>query len=197
MYVYATEWTAEYCYGKTASLGCLEPDSYWKTHLTIHGLWPQYTTTGYPQSCTTEPFDISIPDKIGFDTMFTNWPNVDSLPGASDFYSFWDHEWSKHGTCSGLDQLTYFQSVINLHAKVGTPTTITNALGSSVDATTLRNSFGGATMVALQCTSGQYLNGVYTCYNQVNGLVTEQTVCPVSVQQEDTCTAQLIKIQQF
>jgi hypothetical protein len=31
--------------------------------------------------------------------------------------TFWDHEWSKHGTCSGMSQNDYFTEGISLFQK--------------------------------------------------------------------------------
>jgi ribonuclease I len=65
MYVLAYTWTPEFCYGQ-AYPGCKAPEDYWKTHFTLHGLWPQYSTGGYPSYCTTEPFDTTVPYTIGW-----------------------------------------------------------------------------------------------------------------------------------
>jgi ribonuclease T2 len=38
-----------------------------------------------------------------------------SCPGhSSTNEEFWKHEWSKHGTCSGLDMLGYFNTTMQL-----------------------------------------------------------------------------------
>lgn len=39
------------------------------------------------------------------------WPSLEGNNTA-----FWSHEWGKHGTCSGLDQLTYFRSALQQSA---------------------------------------------------------------------------------
>lgn len=65
IYVFAYTWTPEFCYGKVNYYGCLNPESYWTNHFTVHGLWPQYSTGGYPSYCTTEPFDPNVATAIG------------------------------------------------------------------------------------------------------------------------------------
>lgn len=61
----------------------------------VHGLWPQYKH-GYPESC-----DISgsVVDKIDKDAIWRFMP--------SDYLI--EHEWEKHGTCSGLARSEYFK----------------------------------------------------------------------------------------
>lgn len=101
------------------------------------------------------------------------------------------------GTCSGLSQYDYFQSTLTLYKSYGTPSILTAAVGSTLSASDLRTAMGGSTMVALQCNSGLYLSGAYSCWNQVNGVPTTQTVCPSDVQSEDTCTSSSLSIQAF
>ena len=75
MYVFAYSWTPGFCNGQTYP-GCENSLNYWKQNFTIHGLWPQYITSGYPSTCTTEPFDPNIPINIGLDYMIERWPDV-------------------------------------------------------------------------------------------------------------------------
>ncbi|CAM9697961.1 unnamed protein product, partial [Choristocarpus tenellus] len=41
LYIFAMSWKAEWCY-HSSSPGCKAPREFWKDHLTIHGLWPDY-----------------------------------------------------------------------------------------------------------------------------------------------------------
>lgn len=195
MYVFAYTYQPEFCYGTTYP-GCYDPAAYWTNHFTIHGLWPQYSTGGYPHDCTSEPFDASIPDQIGWETMTTFWPNVKYLETDPNYTEFWEHEWTKHGTCSGLSQYDYFNSAINLIKQLGTPQDFIDNVGGTMSSSDLRNDYGGATETTLTC-SGAYINGLYTCWNTVNGFPQEQIVCPADVQAEDTCTSSTINIAAF
>jgi len=196
-YVFAYSWTPEFCYGQATYAGCKDPQSYWGSYFTLHGLWPQYTNGGYPATCTTETFNSSIPISIGWSDMTQYWPNVQYLETDSNYDSFWEHEWTKHGTCSGLTQFEYFQNTLNLIKSFGTPKSVTAAVGGTISAASLRNDFGGSEYVSLQCTSGKYLNGAYTCWSKVNNLPTAQIVCGTDVQKEDTCTASTLTVTSF
>jgi len=153
---------------------------------TIHGLWPQYINTGYPSSCTTELFDTTIPEQIGESTMIQYWPDVQYTTDDPQYDSFWIHEWSKHGTCSGLTQLQYFNEAIQLTQRIPTPSILSESVGNNISASILRDSMGGNNYVSLQC-NNQVLTGAYTCWNQTDGIPTTQIVCPLSVVKEDTC----------
>jgi hypothetical protein len=97
-------------------------------------------------------------------------------------------------TCAQQSQYDYFKNAIDLIKKFGTPASVSNAAGGTVSANTVRNDFGGASMASLQCESGQYLSGVFTCWAQQNSVPTTQIVCPSDVQKEDTCTASTLQV---
>jgi ribonuclease T2 len=185
MYVFAYSWTPGFCIGQTYP-GCNAPQSYWKKNFTIHGLWPQYTTSGYPSTCTTEAFNSSITDSIGMDIMVEKWPDVQYDIDSSSYDSFWEHEWTKHGTCSGLSQHDYFTTALELTNLLITPELLHNSIGLNVSAAALRSSIADPTTVSLQC-KNQQLMGVYTCWKQQNGIPTKLFTCPDDVLHEDSC----------
>ena len=63
---------------------------------TIHGLWPDPSPPC--DTCTTEVFSESNISSTTLANMKKYWPTCQS--GTTND-SFWAHEWSKHGTCSG------------------------------------------------------------------------------------------------
>ena len=68
---------------------------------TLHGLWPEWG-----QNCGSEKFDEAQISSIESD-MEKYWL---SCPEYSDSnVEFWDHEWSKHGTCTTDSQSSYFR----------------------------------------------------------------------------------------
>ncbi|KAF9593257.1 hypothetical protein IFM89_021013 [Coptis chinensis] len=80
---------------------------------TIHGLWPGDSTNPVPlANCDTilkDHFDVKNLQPRMTD-MQKYWP---SLTSRTDEW-FWEHEWDKHGTCSGLSQLEYFSLALDL-----------------------------------------------------------------------------------
>ena len=139
---------------------------------------------------------MNIPTEIGMSTMTQYWPDVKYSTDSPDYDSFWEHEWTKHGTCTGLTQQDYFNQVINLAKLAGTPSLISsNVGGSPVNANSLREAYGGSSYVSLQCNGGSYLVGTYTCYNRnTDGTVGAQTTCPSDVIAEDSCTTTTVTI---
>jgi len=192
MYVFAYSWTPGFCNGQSYP-GCETSLNYWKQNFTIHGLWPQYITSGYPSTCTTEPFDPNIPIDIGFDYMIERWPDVQYDVNTPAYDSFWEHEWTKHGTCSGLSQHDYFTTALSLTNLLITPESIHNSIGLNISADTLRTSVADPSSVSLQC-HNQMLVGMYTCWQQLDNIPTKLVACPTDVIHEDTCTSPYVYI---
>jgi len=89
-----------------------EWDSTVSQNFTIHGLWAENNDGSYPSFCPGSVFDITAINDL-VPTMNVVWPS-----DTGNNTEFWDHEWSKHGTCSTFDIHTFFQDVLNLHFKL-------------------------------------------------------------------------------
>jgi ribonuclease T2 len=77
------------------------------TPLTIHGLWPNRRNTSardQPQSCSS----AALPRLS--DGLFADLKRY--MPGIADHLQ--QHEWSRHGVCSGLDAEAYFARIVAL-----------------------------------------------------------------------------------
>lgn len=196
-YVMSMSFQPEFCYSKRKERnpGCLEPLPFWKANLTIHGLWPENTDGSWPASCTTEPLNHDTLAPI-IQELEHYWPNVRALkPTAAHFWDFWQHEWSKHGTCSGLSQLDYFTAV--LHHFVPTPSLVGQNYGGVVDQTELRQAYGSDDIV-LACQGKNYLSEVRVCVKKrSNGIPTERIPCPATVLTENSCSGDKIHIAKF
>ena len=71
----------------------------------LHGLWPQRGE--YCESVAYVPVDGELRDD-----MMRYW----SIPCESPEHTtdLWEHEWSKHGTCSGMNETSYFSKAMDL-----------------------------------------------------------------------------------
>lgn len=73
----------------------------------LHGLWPQFESGGYPEHCAAAS-DLSLEAEAVGRTVF---PSLGLMR----------HEWQAHGTCSGLDAVTYFRTADRALARVHIP----------------------------------------------------------------------------
>jgi ribonuclease T2 len=91
-YVMALSWSPDYCATKGGN-DSQQCGGAKKLGFVLHGLWPQYNR-GYPQSCSSEQLSSDLKRQF---------PNL--YPSTK----LYDHEWEKHGTCSGLGAKGYLQ----------------------------------------------------------------------------------------
>jgi ribonuclease T2 len=186
-YVMSMSYQPEFCYQNRHDdwPGCSHPLEFWKGHLTIHGLWPEYRDGNYPASCSTEVFDNSTVAPLE-SQMLRYWPNVkyDYKTDGNHYLEFWEHEWSKHGTCSGLSQYDYFSHALQMF--VHTPPLVGKHYGESIQKDDLVQAFGGS--VILRCAGGKFLSEVRVCLSMdKNGVPLERITCPEVLTKEDNC----------
>jgi ribonuclease I len=137
----------------------------------------------WPASCSTEPLDKRVVDKLAKDLDYY-WPNIKDLPDDPDYSDFWSHEWGKHGTCSGLSQLDYFQTA--LEHQIATPPLVQQAYGKTISKTDLLEAYNNK--VVPVCSHRRYLQEVRACYAMdVDGRPTARVECPAPVQKEGNC----------
>jgi ribonuclease T2 len=101
-YVLALTWAPDYC--ATAE----SPDQQEcnaNPGFLLHGLWPQ-DANGYPSACT----DVPLPADVR-----AQYAGIFAAP------SLIDHEWPKHGTCSGLSPADFFAKTQNVLASITIP----------------------------------------------------------------------------
>jgi ribonuclease T2 len=150
-YLLTLSWTPEFCHTHQSNPECSGHHGFM-----VHGLWPQNKDGSWPQDCQTSqpgPSDTS--------------PVADIMP--SDII---DHEWQKHGTCSGLSGDDYFKLIRSVFDSI----TIPQDLKSPSQAFTTRparlkddfekaNSSLSDQAMAIQLTGG-YLNAVEICLSK-------------------------------
>jgi ribonuclease T2 len=99
-YLLTLSWSPEFCYSHKDKPEC-QSGHY---GFVVHGLWPQYVN-GYPEHCSNAP-GLSDPAEIS-----------DIMPDAG----LVAHEWTTHGTCSGLDAEAYFKQLRQAFGSVKIP----------------------------------------------------------------------------
>lgn len=100
-YILALTWTPGFCATHPGAEECGRGAGFG-----LHGLWPQVSAQDYPSFCSTEPLPRSVRAQYR-----------DLYPNAS----LMDHEWTKHGTCSGLRPSDYFALSDQLRRKIVIP----------------------------------------------------------------------------
>ena len=99
-YLLNLSWSPEFCATHPASPECSAHPGF-----VVHGLWPQNTDGTYPEHCSDAPGPIDP-------AALTNL-----LPTAS----LVEHEWTTHGTCSGLAADPYFATIRKAFQEVRIP----------------------------------------------------------------------------
>lgn len=89
-YVLSLSWSPAYCLSAPAAAECNGPRRF---AFIVHGLWPQYEQ-GWPEHCDVRR---AVPDDVVRGI-------ADVMPARGLVY----HEWSTHGTCSGLEPAEFF-----------------------------------------------------------------------------------------
>jgi len=208
-YVFEQSWPAQFCQAHMDWPGCSNPTAWQAHNLTMHGMWPNYNQAqgshDWPQCCDSKygnDIDPNVAQSL-LPSFQTYWPNEQDPSGGDLSSSLRAHEWQKHGTCSGLDQRTYFTEAMSIELAMGTPAAITNNIGGAVELNELMQGFGayncqngGDCIVGLTCqrqNGGQYLASVTTCYSPSFQRIT----CPASTIKNGGCTEQKIYLQSF
>lgn len=147
-------------------------------YFTLHGMWPSRNgatdVESYPCACTNEAFDQTQLKPVLSEAQ-KYWP---SLMGPNP--SFWAHEWTKHGTCTGLTQLQYFNMTLTARAQLASYSALTKAnmkVGMVYSAAQIDKAFKAAvgTTALLGCDNKNALKEIGFCLNKQD-LVNDQKV---------------------
>lgn len=101
-YAMALSWSPAYCATHQDPNQCAPGH---QSGFVLHGLWPQYTQ-GFPESCSNER--LSGSDVARYASLYPSPKMI-------------THEWSKHGTCSGLNPAAYFGMSEKLRGQLAIP----------------------------------------------------------------------------
>lgn len=86
-YLLNLSWSPEFCQTHPGAAECAAHATF-----VLHGLWPQNNSGAYPQHCSSAPGPANP----------SQYSDIYPDPGLLQ------HEWSTHGTCSGLAPDDYF-----------------------------------------------------------------------------------------
>ncbi len=109
-YVLALSWSPSYCEAAQERAPNRAPDQQCAGRpfsFVVHGLWPQYQQ-GFPSYCQVPAPRLDRTIVGGM---------LDLMPSPRLIF----HEWDRHGTCSGLSQHAYFETVRKARAVVKIP----------------------------------------------------------------------------
>ena len=101
-YLLTLSWEPEYCFSHRSDPDCTAS----KRGFVVHGLWPQNNDGSYPSNCSSTQPPPS---------------NADELSGIVPA-EILQHEWTKHGTCSGLSGNAYFDLIRKSWSSLTIPT---------------------------------------------------------------------------
>jgi ribonuclease T2 len=111
-YLLALSWSPEFCSTPAGHKPEKQIQCKSKLGFVVHGLWPQYNANGWPQDCGPA---ADVPVEIAAIAQSAQPPMPSGDPGLIA------HEWSKHGTCSGLSMADYFTAIKTTAEKVSIP----------------------------------------------------------------------------
>ena len=105
-YVLALSWSPSYCAenGRRSGIQCGGKRYY---SFIVHGLWPQYEK-GWPANCDARA--PKVENRL-----------ADSMLDIMPAHNLIQHEWRKHGTCSGLGQDGYFTKLRAAYERIRFP----------------------------------------------------------------------------
>jgi len=96
-YLLNLSWAPAYCAANAGHVSSSECDPAHHFGFIVHGLWPENNDGSYPQNCgSASPVSHAIVQR-----MITIMPSGGLI----------QHEWARHGTCSGLSTQGYFNQI--------------------------------------------------------------------------------------
>jgi ribonuclease T2 len=116
-YLLTLSWAPEFCASNPSARTSDECNPNKHMGLVVHGLWPQYNNGQWPQDCASTP-------PVSSATVNHMMP---IMPGSSLI----QHEWAKHGTCSGLSVDQYFAAIEKLYNGLNVPDDFKRPSGSA------------------------------------------------------------------
>ena len=158
-YVLSLSWSPTYCAEAGSRADPQQCRASRPFRFIVHGLWPQ-KERGWPDFC-------ALPRELQ--------PSPEVLQGMYDIMpsrGLMQHQWRKHGSCSGLSPSAYFDKTRAAFEKVRIPAAFQNLrnggrIGPDAVETAFRLANPGLrdTAIAITCTSGK-LQEVRICFDK-------------------------------
>jgi ribonuclease T2 len=105
-YLLSLSWSPAFCLSDPGAAECSGPRRF---GFIVHGLWPQYEK-GWPENCNVHQ---QVPDNV-----------VSAISDIMPARGLVHHEWSAHGTCSGLDPTDFFALLRRAYAGIAVPASL-------------------------------------------------------------------------
>jgi ribonuclease T2 len=128
-YVLSLSWSPEHCAEPAGHGDTQQCASTRHFAFVLHGLWPQFAA-GYPESCSPTSLSSTVRNSM-----------LDIMPSAT----LVEHEWAKHGTCSGLPPDEYFERARTAFTGIAIPAAYRDPSGAIVtDTGSIKGAFRSA-----------------------------------------------------
>lgn len=158
-YVLSLSWSPGFCAtpaGRHDDLQCGPGRQY---AFVLHGLWPQYEGRGWPQNCSTDALDRATVERM-----------LPIMPSPK----LVEHEWRKHGTCSGLSSGDYFEEAEEAFRGLAIPPDyrsptrqiMVNPAKMQRDFAAANPGFGPEGIVVVCSSNGRFLQEVRACLSK-------------------------------
>ncbi len=154
-YILVLSWSPEYC-NSTGNQDSQQCSVGRKLGFVLHGLWPEYDK-GYPSNCST----ARLPENVK-----TKYAGLYPSP------ALFDHEWEKHGTCSGLSPDSYLALSRKLKESVLIPSRYqspeqpvrVSTAQLKQDLVAANTKISESALAPFCSGSGRYLQELYVCF---------------------------------
>ncbi|HEX4021043.1 MAG TPA: ribonuclease T2 [Acidobacteriaceae bacterium] len=171
-YLLTLSWAPEYCHGHRNSPECNGDHP----GFVVHGLWPQFQNGRWPSQCSSMP-GLADPSAM-----------LDLMPDPRLIA----HEWSTHGTCTGLTARQYFSVIRQAYNSIKIPPSLVHpSRTTQQSATAIKQLFIDANpelsagSIAVSC-HNRYLAGVEFCLSK--------SLQPIACQAVRDCDQSSIRI---
>jgi ribonuclease T2 len=157
-YVLALSWSPAYCETEAGPRSPLQCGSGANYGFITHGLWPQFEE-GWPSFCQS-PHGDSVPTG-------TTESLLDIMPDRRLI----EHQWDKHGSCSGFSQQGYADLTRQASERITIPTLFQQATPARIDADEIERVFQQANpaiphdALAVSCPGGRFAE-IRICLDQ-------------------------------